>query len=47
MNDITLPLQVLGKIFSGMFLNGPSLVIIGLFTVAGLAFWAKYKLESN
>jgi len=46
MNDITLVVQIAAKIFSGFFLNGPSLFIIGLFTVAGLAFWVKAKLES-
>jgi hypothetical protein len=46
MNDITLAIEIAAKIFSGFFLNGPSLFIIGLFTVAGLAFWAKAKLES-
>ena len=47
MNDITLAVQIAAKIFSGFFLTGSSLFIIGLFTLAGLAFWAKYKLESN
>jgi hypothetical protein len=46
MNDITLAVQIAAKIFSGFFLNGSSLFIIGLFTLAGLAFWAKAKLES-
>jgi len=45
-HDITLAVQIATKIFSGFFLNGPSLFIIGLFTVAGLAFWVKAKLES-
>jgi hypothetical protein len=46
MNDITLAVQIAAKIFSGFFLNGPSLFIICLFGVAALAFWAKAKLES-
>jgi hypothetical protein len=46
MNDITLAIEIAAKIFSGFFLNGSSLFIIGLFTVAGLAFWVKAKLES-
>jgi hypothetical protein len=41
-----LTVQLFSKIFSGFFLNGPSLLIVGLFTLAGLAFWAKAKLES-
>ena len=46
MNDITLAIEIAAKIFSGFFLNGPSLFIVGLFTLAGLAFWVKAKLES-
>ena len=46
-NDITLAVQVMGKIVSGMFLTGESLFIIGLFGVAGVAFYIKAKLEHN
>jgi len=46
MNDITLAVQVAAKIFSGFFLNGPSLFIVALFAFTGLAFWVKAKLES-
>jgi len=45
-HDITLAVQLYTKIFGGMFCNGAGIFIIGLFTVAGLAFWVKAKLES-
>lgn len=38
--------QLYTKIFGGMFCNGAGIFIVGLFTLAGLAFWAKAKLES-
>jgi hypothetical protein len=37
MIDITLALQVIGKIFSGMFLTGEGLLITILFVVAAIA----------
>jgi hypothetical protein len=46
-NDITLAVQVMGKIVSGMFLTGESLFIIGLFAMAGAAFYIKAKLEQH
>ena len=46
MNDITLALQVIGKIFSGMFLTGEGIAILALFSTATIAFWTKAKLES-
>ena len=36
--DITLALQVIGKIFSGMFLTGEGIFVVGLFVAAGIAF---------
>jgi len=41
-----LTVQLLTKILSGFFLNGPSLFVLGLFTLAGLVFLVKDKLES-
>jgi hypothetical protein len=46
-NDITLAAEVMTKIVSGMFFNGPGLVIIGMFTMAGVAFYIKSKLEQH
>ena len=47
MNDMTLAMDVMMKIVSGMFFNGPGLFIIGLFGVAGVAFYIKAKLEQH
>ena len=38
--------QLYSKIFSGMFLTGPSIFVICLFCVTALAFLVKAKLES-
>jgi hypothetical protein len=46
MNDITLALQVFGKIFSGMFLTGEGLAITILFVATAIALLLKYELES-
>ena len=43
--DITLPLQVMAKIFSGMFLTNEGIAILALFSVATIAFWTKAKLN--
>jgi hypothetical protein len=45
MNDITLPLQVMAKIFSGMFLTGEGIAVLALFSVATIAFLTKAKLN--
>jgi hypothetical protein len=47
MNDITLAGQVIAKIFSGMFLTGEGLAVVGVFALAGIAFWIKAKIEQN
>ena len=46
MNDITLALQVIGKIFSGMFMTGEGLAITILFVATAIALLLKYELES-
>lgn len=46
-NDMTLAMDVMMKIVSGMFFNGPGLFIIGLFALAGVAFYIKAKLEQH
>jgi len=46
MNDITLPLQVMAKIFSGMFLTGEGIAITILFVATAIALLLKYELEN-
>ena len=47
MNDTILAFQVLGKIFSGLFLTPESLAILVLFGIAGAAVAIKFKLEQQ
>lgn len=47
MNDMTLAMDVMMKIVSGMFFNGPGLVIVGMFAMAGVVYYIKAKLEQN
>ena len=44
-NDMTLVMDVMMKIVSGMFFNGAGAFILGLFIVG--AFIVKAKLEQN
>ena len=47
MNDTILAFQVLGKIFSGLFLTPESLAILVLFGALFTAFAIKIKLEQE
>jgi positive regulator of sigma E activity len=46
MNDITLVVQVITKIISGMFFTPEMVVILSIVAVAGIAFWVKARLDA-
>jgi hypothetical protein len=46
LNDLTLALQVIGKIFSGLFLSPDAIAIYVVFALGFLVFWLKSKVES-
>jgi len=45
-NDITMVLQVMGKIFSGLFLSPDAIAIYVVFALGFLIVWAKSKLNA-
>jgi hypothetical protein len=46
MENLYLVLQVLGKIFSGMFLNGASLAVVILFGALATALYLVHQKEN-
>ncbi len=46
MENLYLILQVLGKIFSGMFLNGASLAVLIVFGALATAFYLANQKEN-
>jgi hypothetical protein len=46
MENLYLPLQVLGKIFSGMFLNGSGLAVLIIFGALGIAVYLANHQEN-
>jgi len=46
LNDLSLALQVIGKIFSGLFLSPDAIAIYVVFALGFLIVWAKSKLNA-
>lgn len=46
LHDLTLALQVIGKIFSGLFFSPDAIAIYVVFALGFLIFWIKAKLNA-